>query len=70
MAEITQRLSSLSTTFTGGSQLGIYREILKRALANFGHPGVTAERVDVRLDGRELIIAGVRPLPNCCATGN
>ena len=32
-------------------------------------PGVAAERVDVRLDGRELIIAGVRPLPNCCAEG-
>ena len=32
-------------------------------------PGVAAERVDVRLDGRELIIAGIRPLPNCCAEG-
>ena len=31
--------------------------------------GVAVERVDVRLEGRELIIAGVRPLPNCCDDG-
>jgi HSP20 family molecular chaperone IbpA len=31
--------------------------------------GVAADRVDVRLDGRELIIAGERPLPKCCADG-
>ena len=32
-------------------------------------PGVAVERVDVRLEGHELIIAGVRPLPNCCEEG-
>ena len=31
--------------------------------------GVAVERVDVRLEGRELIIAGVRQLPNCCDDG-
>lgn len=31
--------------------------------------GVAVDRVDVRLEGRELIIAGVRPLPNCCDDG-
>lgn len=31
--------------------------------------GVAVDRVDVRLEGRELIIAGVRPLPNCCEDG-
>ena len=31
--------------------------------------GVAVERVDVRLEGHELIIAGVRPLPNCCDDG-
>jgi HSP20 family molecular chaperone IbpA len=31
--------------------------------------GVAVGRVDVRLEGRELIIAGVRPLPNCCEDG-
>ncbi len=31
--------------------------------------GMAAERVDVRLEGRELIIAGVRPLPDCCSDG-
>src|SRR5882724_12896323 len=32
-------------------------------------PGVAAERVDVRLDGRELVISGERPLPKCCQDG-
>ena len=32
-------------------------------------PGVAADRVDVRLDGRELVIAGERPLPKCCDDG-
>jgi len=32
-------------------------------------PGVAADRVDVRLDGRELVISGERPLPKCCQDG-
>src|SRR5215470_18502602 len=32
-------------------------------------PGVPADRVDVRMDGHELIISGQRPLPNCCRDG-
>ena len=32
-------------------------------------PGVLAERMEVRLEGRELIIAGERPLPKCCEDG-
>jgi HSP20 family protein len=32
-------------------------------------PGVAADRVDVRLDGRELVISGERPLPACCRDG-
>ena len=32
-------------------------------------PGVAAERMDVRLEGRELVIAGERPLPRCCDDG-
>jgi len=32
-------------------------------------PGVVADRVNVRLEGRELLIAGERPLPNCCTDG-
>ncbi|MGH7825058.1 MAG: Hsp20/alpha crystallin family protein [Candidatus Binatia bacterium] len=32
-------------------------------------PGVAADRVDVRLEGRELVIAGERPLPPCCRDG-
>jgi HSP20 family molecular chaperone IbpA len=31
--------------------------------------GVTAERVDVRLEGRDLVITGERPLPSCCSDG-
>ena len=32
-------------------------------------PGVTADRMDVHLEGRELVIAGERPLPQCCEDG-
>jgi len=32
-------------------------------------PGVTADRLEVRLDGRDLVIAGERPLPKCCEDG-
>jgi HSP20 family protein len=32
-------------------------------------PGVAKERVDVHLEGRELVIAGERPLPKCCDDG-
>ena len=32
-------------------------------------PGVDADRVNVRLEGRELVIAGERPLPKCCNDG-
>jgi len=32
-------------------------------------PGVAADRVDVRIDGHELIISGQRPLPSCCQDG-
>jgi HSP20 family protein len=32
-------------------------------------PGVAADRLDVRLEGRELVIAGERPLPRCCDDG-
>jgi len=32
-------------------------------------PGVAVDRVDVRLEGRELVIAGERPLPSCCNDG-
>jgi HSP20 family molecular chaperone IbpA len=31
--------------------------------------GVAVDRVDVRLEGRDLIIAGERPLPECCHDG-
>jgi HSP20 family molecular chaperone IbpA len=31
--------------------------------------GVAADRVDVRIEGRELVIAGERPLPKCCIDG-
>jgi HSP20 family protein len=31
--------------------------------------GVAADRVDVRIEGRELVIAGERPLPRCCNDG-
>ncbi|HVO94034.1 MAG TPA: Hsp20/alpha crystallin family protein [Terriglobales bacterium] len=32
-------------------------------------PGVARERMDVRLDGRELVISGNRPMPQCCEEG-
>jgi len=32
-------------------------------------PGVAADRVNVRLEGREVVIAGERPLPKCCHDG-
>jgi HSP20 family protein len=32
-------------------------------------PGVAAERVEVQLNKKELIIAGERPLPECCSDG-
>jgi len=32
-------------------------------------PGVATDRVKVRLEGRELFIAGERPLPKCCHDG-
>src|SRR5262245_60028288 len=32
-------------------------------------PGVAADRVNVRLEGCELLIAGERPLPKCCHDG-
>jgi HSP20 family protein len=34
-----------------------------------GLPGVGGDRVSVRLEGRELLIAGERPLPKCCNDG-
>jgi HSP20 family protein len=32
-------------------------------------PGVAADRMNVRLEGRELVIEGERPLPKCCNDG-
>jgi len=32
-------------------------------------PGAPANRIDIRLAGDELIIAGTRPLPTCCTEG-
>jgi HSP20 family molecular chaperone IbpA len=32
-------------------------------------PGVARERMEVRLEGRELVITGSRPLPKCCEDG-
>lgn len=31
--------------------------------------GVAVDRVDVRLEGRDLVITGERPLPKCCQDG-
>jgi HSP20 family protein len=31
--------------------------------------GVAVDRVEVRLEGRDLVIAGERPLPKCCRDG-
>lgn len=35
-----------------------------------GVGGIAADRVEVRLDGRELLISGERPLPECCRDGD
>lgn len=32
-------------------------------------PGVAADQVNVRLEGREVVISGDRPLPPCCTDG-
>ena len=32
-------------------------------------PGVAVDQVTVRVEGRELVIAGKRPLPKCCNDG-
>jgi HSP20 family molecular chaperone IbpA len=32
-------------------------------------PGVAADRMNVHLEGRELVISGERPLPKCCNDG-
>jgi HSP20 family molecular chaperone IbpA len=32
-------------------------------------PGVAVKDVDLRLEGRDLIISGQRPLPSCCQDG-
>jgi HSP20 family molecular chaperone IbpA len=32
-------------------------------------PGVAADQIGVRLEGRELVIAGERPLPRYCDDG-
>ncbi|MEX0803252.1 MAG: Hsp20 family protein [Candidatus Binatia bacterium] len=32
-------------------------------------PGVSADQVEVKIDGNELVIAGHRPLPECCNDG-
>ncbi|MPZ77270.1 MAG: Hsp20 family protein [Deltaproteobacteria bacterium] len=32
-------------------------------------PGVSADQVEVKIDGNELVIAGHRPLPECCKDG-
>jgi HSP20 family protein len=32
-------------------------------------PGVAPDRMNVRLEGRELVISGERPLPKCCNDG-
>jgi HSP20 family protein len=32
-------------------------------------PGVAADRINVHLEDRELVIAGERPLPKCCNDG-
>ena len=33
-------------------------------------PGVTADRLNVRLEGGQLVLAGERPLPRCCNDGD
>jgi len=32
-------------------------------------PGVSAERMEARIEGMELVITGKRPLPKCCEDG-
>ncbi|HSK30609.1 MAG TPA: Hsp20/alpha crystallin family protein [Candidatus Limnocylindria bacterium] len=32
-------------------------------------PGVARERMEIRLEGRVLVISGSRPLPKCCEDG-
>ncbi len=32
-------------------------------------PGVTADRMEVKIEGFELVISGNRPLPKCCDDG-
>jgi HSP20 family molecular chaperone IbpA len=32
-------------------------------------PGVADDRVEVRVEGSDLVIAGDRPLPGCCQDG-
>lgn len=32
-------------------------------------PGVSADRVEVRLENNELLITGTRPVPQCCQDG-
>jgi HSP20 family molecular chaperone IbpA len=32
-------------------------------------PGVAADHVNVHIDGRDLVIEGERPLPQCCKDG-
>jgi HSP20 family protein len=32
-------------------------------------PGVSIDRMEVRLEGHELVITGSRPLPKCCEDG-
>ena len=31
--------------------------------------GITADQIEVRIDGSELVITGERPLPQCCSEG-
>ena len=33
-------------------------------------PGAKANQIDIHPEGHELIIAGTRPLPACCAEGD
>ena len=32
-------------------------------------PGAEADRIDIRLEGNELVIKGIRRLPTCCTEG-
>ena len=33
-------------------------------------PGVTADHVNIHIEGRDLVIEGERPLPECCRDGD